>query len=261
LNTHGQMIGLNTAIFSQTGGFMGIGFAVPSKIAKQVSDEIIDHGRVIRGWIGLTAQDMDKDLSRYFKTPEEQGALIAQISPNGPAQAASLRSGDVVLKYNGTPVTGASNFKTLVAATKAGTSVPVEISREGKVEKINVLIREQAAPHKLGPATQMAGKAGGKAPHPTIGVGVEDIPPELLKMFHNEVPNGGALVTSVRPGSPAFDAGLAPGDVVLRANNTEVHNAHDFLQIARAIKDKDVAVLYVQKGPDERVYVPVKIEG
>lgn len=260
LNSRGELVGVNTAIFSQGGGNMGIGFAVPSKIAKEISDELIAKGRVSRGWVGLTAQDLDKDLAKFFKVPVSQGALVSEVTPTGPAGRAALRSGDVVVKYDTHPVDGAGTLKSLVGKTKAGSNIPVEIVREGRSQLVTVAIQEQPG---TSPATpQLAGQAvKGKAPDrkpPSFGLAVEDVPAEISS-FLNIPSKKGTLVVGVSPGSPAFDAGIGPGDIILSANRKDVHGAKEFKRFAKDAGTQEVAVLFIQRGPTERVYVPVKL--
>jgi serine protease Do len=257
LDTSGQIVGVNTAIFSQGGGFSGIGFAVPSKIAKEVSEQLITHGRMVRGWIGLSAQDMDQDLAKHFKAPSQKGALVSEVVEDGPAGEASFKTGDVVLKYNSQPVDSATQLKSLVGKTKVGSTIPIEIAREGRFQTLSVHVQEQPGSRKVD-RTQMAGT---RATHdPSFGLAVEDIPSELSS-FLKIPPRTGAIVISVKPGSPGFDAGLSPGDVVLNINQKDVHGAKDFNQTASKLKSSDTAVFYVQHGPNDKTFVPVKNEG
>jgi len=254
LNSKGEMIGLNTAIFSQTGGYMGIGFAIPSKIAKQVTEELITRGWVARGWIGMSAQDVDEDLAKYFKVRSDKGAIVTQVSPKGPAGEAKLRTGDVILKFNDQPIESSSHLKSAVAKTKSGSTITLEITREGSVKQVPVVIREQPRPK-----TQQAGRAEPekRAPDENIGLMVQDVPPDFAQVF--KIQSGhGALVTAVAPGSVAFDAGLDGGDVILKVNDRDVKNSKHFVELAKGIKGKDVAVLYVQRGDEEKFFVPIK---
>lgn len=266
INTNGEMIGLNTAIFSQSGGFVGIGFAIPSKIAKQVADEILEHGRVIRGWMGMTTQDIDEELGQYFHVKPNRGALVSDIQPNGPASQASLKEGDVVLSYNDVSIESARHLKSLVAKTRAQKEVRMTISRDGKTQTRLALVREQPAPKSV-PLTddenetrgQLAGQAAGKGnrdPGASLGLVVEDIPPEFSEML--EIPtSSGAIVTSIRPGSPAFEAGISRGDIILSADSVPVHSSKDFTKAIQKLKS-NITVLYLQRGPDEKVFIPLK---
>lgn len=259
LNANGEMVGINTAIFSQSGGFSGIGFAVPSKIAKKVFTELVQNGRVIRGWIGMMAQDLDEDLARYFKVSANQGALVSEIQSGSPAAQASLKIGDVIVQYGGNRISSASQLKALVAETKSTTQVPIQIYRDGNKKEMNVLIREQPAPksfHSLQRAGRAAKSRSGSSPS-NLGLVVQDIPPEILQLLEKTI-SSGALVTGVKAGSPAFEAGLGIGDIILNANKHEIQNAKDFSNAVKDMKDNDVTVLYVQRGPDEKVFVPIK---
>jgi serine protease Do len=259
LNSSGEMVGINTAIFSQSGGFSGIGFAVPSKIAKRVFDEIVGHGRVIRGWIGMMAQDLDHDLARYFRVGSEKGALISQVQPHSPAAQASLKVGDVIVKYGPHSIASAEQLKALVADTKSKSWVPLQVFRDGDRKDMKVHIREQPTIRAYRPV-QQAGQAGGKrrsTTQPDFGLVVQDIPPEISQLFEPKMITG-ALITGVRAGSPAFDAGISIGDIILRANQVEIRNARDFNHALRELKKSDVAVLYIQRGPEEKVFIPMK---
>lgn len=259
LNAKGELVGVNTAIFSQGGGNMGIGFAIPAKIAHEVADSIIANGHVSRGWVGMMAQDLDADLAHYFKVPSSQGALVSEVVPNGPASKASIQNGDVVTEFDHHPIDGASSLKSLVGKSKAGSVIPVGIVREGQAHTIKVSIQEQPGPKEPEPTAQQAGRAAQSHAHPpSFGLAVEDVPQDISHFLH--LPSRqGTLVVGVNPGSPAFDAGIGPGDIILSANRVEVHGAHDFTRLTKSIKDQDVAVLYVQRGPTERLYVPVKL--
>jgi serine protease Do len=262
LNSSGDLVGVNTAIFSQGGGNMGIGFAIPAKIAKEVSDELITHGRVSRGWAGLMAQDLDADLAKFFKVPVQQGALVSEVVASGPAGRADLQSGDVVTRFDSQLIDGASTLKSVVGKTKPGSSVAVQIVRGGKPQTLTLAIQEQPGPRPIfaEQAGQLAVANTQKKPsHPEIGVTVEDVPMEISKFLHIPAKKG-TLVISVNPGSPAFDAGIGPGDIILSADRTDVHGAREFGKITREMGDKDIAVLYVQRGPMERVYVPIKLK-
>ncbi len=256
------MIGINTAIFSQSGGFVGIGFAIPSKIARKVMDELIAHGHVSRGWIGMTAQDLDSDLSKFFHASSEQGALVSQVLPNSPASEAMLQIGDVILKYNHENVSTASQLKSLVANTKSQKRVTIELSREGIVKRFEISIRQQPTPRPPFANAQAGQVAQRTKDHPFLGIAVQDIPPEFTRLF-GIMPHTGALVTGVKAGSPAFDAGLTPGDIILKANMRAIQRAQDFMEFVKDLKaggkgKSDLAVFYVQRGPDEKIFVPIR---
>jgi serine protease Do len=261
LNVDGQMIGVNTAIFSQGGGFVGIGFAIPSRIAKEVADQLMTKGHVTRGYIGLSAQDLDPQLGRYFNVPknnqgEQAGALVSDVQPNGPAQKAAIHPGDVVLKYGDQEVSGASQLKSLVGKTQAGSDVKLELRHEGKTEVKEVKILQQPGDKKtIQQAGQVAAGANNNSNPPNLGLTVDDVPAEITR-FLGMPQSAGALIVNVSPGSPAYDSGLMPGDIILKAGQTEVFGAKQFKKLSRQLS-KELTVLYVQRGPDEKIFVPV----
>jgi serine protease Do len=261
LNAKGELVGINTAIFSEGGGNMGIGFAIPAKIAREISDEIIAHGRVARGWVGIMAQDMDADLARYFKLTGPSGALVSEVAPKGPAGVASLQPGDVITRFDHRSVDGAATLKSLVGKAKAGQTVPVDLVRDGRPQTVALTIQEQPSlklPGQLAPK-QRAGIAAatGNKP-PAFGLSLQDVPAEISHLLHLSSREG-TLVIGVNPGTPAFEAGLAPGDIILSANHLLVHGAQDFAHLSHKMKRDEVAVLFVQRGPSERLFVPVKL--
>lgn len=254
LNTNGEIIGVNTAIFSQGGGFSGIGFAVPSQIAKNISDQLISQGKVKRGWLGLFAQDLNATLARHFHAQNEQGALVSQVVSEGPASRASIQAGDVILKYNSEPIVSSAQLKGLVGKTKAGDKIPVEITRDGSHQTLEVAVQEQ--PSNPSPQHNRAGKAYKK--DASLGLAVDDIPPELASFLKISSKHG-AIIVAVRPGSAGFDAGLAPGDIILDVDRKEVHGAKDFIKATSKFSPGDTTVFYVQHGQDDRTFVSLQV--
>jgi len=261
LNTNGDMIGINTAIFSQTGSFSGIGFAIPASIARDIVAQIVDHGRVIRGWLGLAAQDLDPELAKFFKTHSESGALISQVSIDGPADQAGIKSGDVITQFDSHTVQGASDFKSTVARARSGNSIKVSLMREGKNIETHLTVGEQPEQTQQIRRSQLAGQlAQNVSQSPNMGAEVKDIPLPLARYLKIGVSDG-ALITHVRAGGPAFDAGLFPGDIIMGANHREIHSAKDFARSLNSLGAQDTAVLFIMRGPKEKIYVPVKRSG
>lgn len=255
LNIKGEMIGLNAAIYSETGGSMGIGFAISSKLVKNITNDLTQYGRVVRGWIGVTAQDLDESLAKYFKAPNNKGALIAMVEPDGPAAKGSIRIGDVVIRFGNQQVEDSAKLRTLVTKAKSGTETPITLLRSGKQLQVNLKISEQPSSKK--PGMQQAGQLAKKEEGPPFGLSVRDIPDELRSLLGTEK-SGGAIVIKVQPGSVAFDAGITPGDVIIKANDEKIQSAKDFAKFTKkASKSDNVAVLYIQKGPKERAFVPL----
>ncbi len=259
LNISGEMVGLNAAIFSHSGGFMGIGFAIPSNVARGVVDQLLKNGRVIRGWLGVVAQDLDEDTAHYFKLGERKGALISDVVDGGPAAQAAIRVGDVVLKFDNQQVLGAGELKGLVSGATIGRNVTVEVLRQGKSQTLAMNIREQ--PGADAGVIQLAGMvAAPKKSKPQIGVMVQDIPPEFKSMLGYRLQKG-AFVANVGPGSPASEAGVSPGDVILSANAQSVESAAEFTRVARKVLSDELVLLHIQRGQGEKHFVTIRPGG
>ncbi len=262
LNSKGEMIGINTAIFSENGGFVGIGFAIPSKIAKQVTEDLIKYGRVIRGWIGVYAQDMDLDLADYFKAPSSGGALVTETTKNSPGSHI-LQVGDIVTQFGDHNITTAKELKSLVAKTAINSRVALRIRRRGVVQTVSIRITEQP---NIARGLQRAGRVASKHSNQAnqisqirkpLGMVVQDLPEELARVFRLPIKSG-AVIVDVQIGSPAFEAGLGRGDVILKVNNTEIKNEKDFRRAEPGIKSSSLSVLYIQRGMNEKLFVPLK---
>lgn len=258
LNLNGEMIGLNSAIYSQTGSSIGIGFAITSQLVKQVADELIEHGTVVRGWLGVVAQDIDSDLAKYFKVPGGQGAVITNIDANGPAGRANAQIGDVVVSFDQTPIKNSADLRTLVTRARAGTVVTLGVIRAGAPDTVTVGIGDSPAAKVMADSPrQQAGRAAVHNAKAFSGLSLQEVPTELRHLL--TLPDHlGVLVVNVRPGSPGFDAGLAPGDVILGANGTVLTGTRSLIQFADQSSATELAVLYVQRGPQRRLYVPLK---
>lgn len=258
LNINGELIGVNTAIFSHGGGFMGIGFAIPSKIAQEVSDQIIAHGKVKRGWLGVIAQDLDEDLAKYFKVSPHSGALVSEVLPGAPASKGGLKPGDIVVKFGDNTLTDASDFKTLVAKSPKDAEIQVNVVRNGDHENLKVSVGEQPSPKTPPSQKQQAGQAAPQAP--SLGFAVDEVPKPISDFL--KVPRGlGVMIMGVKPGSPAFESGFAAGDIILSVNKKSVHNVREFIQITKKVAQEPLSVFYVQRGPEEKLFVPLKNTG
>jgi serine protease Do len=242
VNARGELIGINTAIFSQSGGYMGIGFAIPSNMARAVMDQILTTGRVSRGWLGASIQDLRPAMARSFGLAEAKGVLVGDVSPKSPAAGAGLQRGDIILRVNDRPVADSAHLRNLIAETPAGTAVTLTLFRDGKEQRIRVTMGEQ-------PAERTASREGPAPAEPAhaLGVAVIDPTPELLRRL--DLPSGarGALVREVQPGSPAQEAGLRPGDLIQEVNRRPIRSAREFGETVRQQQGKDL-VLLVNRG-------------
>lgn len=251
-NTSGQVIGINTAIYSSTGSNAGIGFAIPIDIAKQVMEQLKTHGKVVRGWLGVEIQEVTPDLAQSFNLPKPEGALVANVEKEGPALKAGIERGDIIVKFNGTPVQDEHQLPELVAQTPIGETVPVEVIRNGKHITIQVKVAELKE-------TQIA-SAKSEEPGSNWGLQVQSITPEIANQL-NLNSNKGVVVRGVSPDSPAADAGIQQGDVLLEINHQKINSVDDFLSAAKqAKKDKSSALLLVQRG-NATMYTVIKPGG
>jgi serine protease Do len=251
-NTKGQVIGINTAIYSSTGSNAGIGFAIPIDIAKQVMQQLKDHGKVVRGWLGVEIQEVTPDLAQSFNLPKPEGALVANVEKEGPALKAGILRGDIIDKFNGLPVQDEHQLPELVAQTPIGDTVPVEVIRNGKRQTIQVKVAELKE--------EQLASAKSEEPGSNWGLQVQSITPEVANQL-NLNNSKGVVVRGVQPDSPAADAGIQQGDVVLEVNHAKVSTVDDFLSAAKqAKKDKNSALLLVQRG-NATMYTVIKPQG
>jgi serine protease Do len=212
-NLSGEVVGINTAIFSQSGGNIGIGFAVPVNLIKNLVPELETNGSVTRGWLGVSVQPVTADLARSFGLDKERGALVGDVVAQGPADKAGIKRGDVIISYDGKKVDESATLPALVASTPVGKKVAVEVMRDGKINTINVAVgRLNDSTAALSPAAQEKSQ---------WGLAMKNIRPEERSQM-GLTGNDGVLVTAVMPGSPAANAGVQPGDVILQVNRSPV---------------------------------------
>ncbi len=248
-NTSGQVIGINTAIYSRTGTNAGIGFAIPVNLAKHVMDQLKSHGRVVRGWLGVEIQEVTPDLAQSFGLAKPEGALVASIDKDGPAAKSGLERGDVVLKFDGRDVRDEHELPVLVADTPINKKVPVEIVRNGKHLTLEVTVGE------LKEAPVQTAKA--EEPGTNWGMQVGDITPEIASQFHLDIQKG-VVVRHVAPDSPAADAGIQPGDLILEVDHDKVASVNDFLAKAKAAKTGSKSALLLVERGGTTIYMVIK---
>lgn len=243
VNLDGEVVGINTAIFSRSGGYMGVGFAIPSNLAKAIAYQLIEHGEVTRGYLGIRIQQLTPDLAESFDIDSGNGILVAQISENSPAEKAGLRQGDVIVAYRGEPVTDVGSFRNRVSLTAPGSKETITVLRADKRKILQVTIGKLTEDKLIaqGPA-QSADE---------IGLTVQTLTPQLAEQFDAK-PGEGVVVTEVRPSSIAAMAGIETGSVILQVNREAVGSAADFQRaVKRSAGDKRVLLL-VRKGGMQR---------
>jgi len=221
INTRGEAVGIASAIFSaRGGGFMGISFAIPSDTAKSVIPQLKERGRVVRGYLGVAVQPLTQELAKAFGLEKDEGALVAAVQPGSPAAEAGLRQGDVIVEYDGKPIEDVPELPRLVAATPIGKEVAMKVLREGQPQTLTAKIGELKE-------EEVAAREGeGKTEKSALGFRLEELTPELAQRLGVK-PREGVVITAVQPGSPAAEAGLRPGDVVVEVNRQKVKRLKD----------------------------------
>ncbi|MEN6448923.1 MAG: Do family serine endopeptidase [Thermoguttaceae bacterium] len=238
VNLDGEVIGINTAISSQTGGNLGVGFAVPSNLAKWVSDQLIARGSVRRAYIGVKMQPLTQDLAKQLGVGGQQGVLVAQVFPDAPAAAAGVQPGDVIVAFAGKPVTNGQQLQQAVEQATIGGRLPLEIIRKGSRKTLEVMIREQPADYAVAQNRQGGGET---SQFEQLGVEVANVTSDIADKLGIKAGEG-VVITSVRKGSPASSAGLTPGMVIVQANRKLITSVNDFRD-AMALKSLREGVL------------------
>jgi serine protease Do len=236
VDVRGQMVGINTAILSGNsgpggeGGFMGIGFAIPINMAKRSMESLVKTGKVTRGYLGASIGPLSQELAKEFRVPDTSGALVQDVTGGGPADKAGLKAGDVIRKYDGRRVSESDELLAMVASTNPGTTVPLEILRNG--EPLNLKVALDQRPSDLGyaPGRHRAPSAG-----PLRGISVKNLTPSLRKQLQIPPDIHGVVVVDVDPDSPAADY-LGQGDVILSVNHHPVNSMADFNDLAAEAK-------------------------
>lgn len=240
----GRLIGINTAILSRSGGSQGVGFAVPTDIARNVMQSLVAYGHVTRGYLGVGIQNVTPALADEFKLKDAKGALISEVTPDSPAAKAGFQDGDVVLEFNGKPVDDSQHLQLAVANVKPGTTVPVEVLRNGDKETLNVTVKQLPGTEQLA-----ENNADNSQDNGTLnGVGVADMDQQARSQFNIPKNVHGAVITQVDPSSASADAGLKPGDVIEEINH-------------HAVKDANDAVNLTSNGADKRTLLRIWADG
>ncbi len=242
LNARGELIGINTAILSgSSGGNQGIGFAIPINMAKHVMDEILRHGKVVRGYIGVGIQEVTPDLAKAFNVPAEKGALVGNVDPNSPGAKAGLQRGDVISELNGEPINGPNDLRLKVGTMAPGTTVGLKVVRNGETRDVTLTLGEAPAGKGAG-ATESAEENS-----PMRGVQVEDLSGSIRRELGLGADVKGVVVTDVPDGSPAQEASLQRGDVIQQVNRQTVNSVSDYQRLI-AQAGKQAVVLLINRG-------------
>lgn len=239
ININGKLIGINTAIFSRNGGYMGIGFAIPSNMVKQVVDELIQKGKVTRGWLGVYIQNITPEIAKNFKFEGKKGVLVADIMKDSPAKKAKIEIGDIIISVNGAEVSDINQLRRYVAALKPGTSAKVKIFRAGKELELDVMIAELPA------QAQVTEEKMEEVD--TIGMRVGDITEENAYKFRINDTTG-VIVLEIQEQSPAYEAGMMVGDIIKEIENIPVENVDKYNEVLKQYEKKETLLLLVKRG-------------
>jgi serine protease Do len=250
VNLDGELIGINTMIYTTSGGFMGIGMAIPIDMARRVMEDIIYNGKVTRGWLGVQIQDVNEAMRGALGLGARKGVLIADVFKDQPADKAGIKRGDVVLSINGKPVETSNDLKNTVANITPGTKTPVVVFRNGKELTLNVMLNErnEATLAKMSPPGGEKESEGSAEAKPQLGLSVSNITDEIRQQYNITSDVAGVAVTEVDQASQAAMEGIQAGDVVQEVNRQPITSVKDFAKAAHAIKNDGSVLLLIRRG-------------
>ncbi|MEC8358973.1 MAG: Do family serine endopeptidase, partial [SAR324 cluster bacterium] len=240
VDLEGKIVGVNTAIFSRSGGYQGVGFAVPINMARRVMNELIETGQVSRGWLGVGIQDMTPELAKAFGLDQAKGSLVTGVMPGTPAEKAGLQKGDVILRLNGNTIENSNGLRNLVAEARADAKVDLDLVRNKVPMTLSVRLDER--PKQPGQADVYSST---KSPSPELGFAVQELTPEMAQRLGYETIQSGIVITAVKPDSPAFNGGLRAGMMIAEMNRQSINSMADFQRAARDISTEDGVLLLV----------------
>jgi serine protease Do len=259
VNMNGEVIGINSNIISSSGGNMGIGFAIPSNMARNVYNQIVDHGSVTRGWMGVSIQNLTPQLAKGFGLEGQKGALVNQIlGDDSPSGKAGIKAGDVIVEINGTPIESSNHLVFVVADLPPGEAVEVKYYRDGRLESARVTLGER-------PATAEA-RAGGpdqESEPGRLGITAQDLTEQIASQMGAESSSGVILVT-VDPNGPAAEVGLRRGDIIISANRQPVRGVDDLERIMRDVPEGGDILLRIERvargAASTYLWIPVELQ-
>jgi serine protease Do len=247
VNTSGELIGINSQILSPSGGSIGIGFAIPANMARDVMGQLIKNGRVHRGMIGVGIQPITADIAQNLGLHEVRGALVNEVRPGSPAASAGVQRGDVIVGFNGTPVRDSNSLRNMVARTQPGTPVNFTVVRDGREVELHATLAELPVEKPKGEDDDAASSAAPAAENGKLGVTVQPLTAQLATSMKLSTDTRGVVITNVDPEGPAADAGLQQGDVIQEVNRQPVNTRED-LRAALMRSGTRPALLLVSRG-------------
>ncbi len=244
-NMNGEVVGVNSQIYSRTGGFMGLSFAIPVELMNHVVEQLKANGKVSRGWLGVLIQDVTRQLAESFNMEKPQGALVAKVLPNSPAEKSELKVGDIILKYDGKVVDRSSDLPPLVGMTKVGEAAKAQVLRQGKILDVTITIAELPSEEELQTTAKTGGRATANANK--LGLAVSDLDKKMREEY--EISEQGVFVDKVENGSSAQDAGIRKEDIIVMLDNVTVQNARQFKELVAELKaGRTVPILINRRG-------------
>ncbi len=255
VNVRGELVGINTAIFSQSGGNMGIGFAVPSNLARSIMDQLVKTGKVVRGWLGVAIQELTPELAKQFGLADTKGVLVSDVMDESPAKKAGFERADVITEYDGKPMDSPTHLRNAVAQTPIGKKVTVKLIRDKKPKQLDLTIVEQ--PKSFG---QIGSEENGESTAPTgvlSDIDVRELSEELAARYGLKTSERGVIIVRVRAGSRAEEMGVREGDIILEVNRKGINSLKSY---ERAVSDlgKDQAVLLLLKRKGQAIYLTLR---
>lgn len=248
VNAHGELVGINTSIITNSGSFAGAGFAIPSQIVKATTAQLIQHGHVDHGYLGISMNDVTPDNAKFFNLPEATGAIVAEVTPNSPAAKAGLKQGDVIAQLNGQRIANGSALQVAISGDAPGTKVSLGVLRDGKPVTVDLTVGQFHA--KDAEVASIDGDEQGAPQSGKLGLAVGDLTADARQQLRlPESVRGGAVVQQVRPDSPASDAGLQPGDVILEVDRHATGSADQFVSAVHGTgASREMLLLVWSKG-------------
>jgi len=244
VNSHGELVGINTFIISNSGSFAGAGFAIPSQIVRATTEQLIKSGKIEHGYLGIGMNDVTPDNAHFFNLQDATGAIVSQVTPDSPASSGGVKTGDVIAQLNGQKIVDGSALQVAVSEMAPGTKITLGILREGKPTTLNLTVGQL---HGNSEVADNGGEDG--QPNGKIGIEVGNLTAEARLQFNVPEQVHGVVVQNVRSGSPADDAGLQPGDVILEVNRKPADSASQFANAVHQDKDgKELLMLVWSKG-------------
>jgi serine protease Do len=255
VNVRGELVGINTAIFSQSGGYMGIGFAVPSNLSRAMMDQLVRTGKVVRGWLGVAIQDLSPELATQFGITDTKGVLVSDVMDDSPAKKAGFERADVIIEYDGKPMDSPTHLRNAVAQTPIGKKVSVKLIRDKKPRTLDVAIVEQ--PKSLGQPSVEESKESAMPTGVLSDLEVRELNEDLTGRYGLKSAERGVVVVKVKPGSTAEEMGVREGDLILEVNRKAVSSLKSYERAASGLT-KDQAVLLLIKRKGQTIYLTLR---